>query len=170
MIVFIVEVFVLCALFTLSCMSQANGLMDHLERNVVNYPEPIVQRLIEQGKISRNRTFTFAERMKKKWPIMIVFGIFIGILVRYVNGCVSFISGFGTSYLIWTIVDWYDALIIDCVWFCHSKKCIISGTEDLVDAYHDYKFHIRRSCLGMLVGLVVCLIAGLVVEVLGYGC
>ena len=69
--------------------------------------------------------------------------------------------------MIWTIVDWYDAFILDCGWFCHSKKCIIPGAEDLTDAYHDYMFHIKGSAVGMLIGLPCCLIPGVVAMILG---
>lgn len=80
-------------------------------------------------------------------------GIIIGLIIKYVNGCNTFISGFTNSYLIWVIVDWHDALVIDCLWFSHSKRCVIPGTKDMTDSYHDYMFHIKRSCLGMLIGL-----------------
>ncbi len=42
------------------------------------------------------------------------------------------------SYGLWFAVVRYDAFIIDCVWFTHSKKVIISGTEDMVDEYYNY--------------------------------
>lgn len=58
------------------------------------------------------------------------------------------------------VVDWYDALVIDCLWFCHSKRCIIPRTEDMTTAYHDYGFHIRGSVKGMLIGPQVCLLVG----------
>ncbi len=58
------------------------------------------------------------------------------------NGCTTIATGFGVSYLIWTIVDWYDA-------------------------YHDYMFHIKDSATGMLIGLPCCLIAGVVAMVIG---
>jgi len=167
MVTFIIEVVVLCVLFTMSCMSSVSKVMNNLEQAKLDYPEPIIQRLIEQGRVSGERPFTIVQKIKKKWPIMIVFGIAIGLIVRYINGCTTFVSGFVVSYLIWTIVDWYDALVIDCIWFCHSKKCIIPGTEDLVDAYHDYMFHIKGSCTGMLIGLPCCLIAGVVTMILG---
>lgn len=93
---------------------------------------------------------------------MVVVGLLLGLIVRYINGCATFLSGFGVSYLLWTIADRYDALILDCLWFCHSKRCVIPGTEDLTDAYHDYWFHIKGSCAGMLIGLPCCLIAGLI--------
>ena len=97
---------------------------------------------------------------------MLVLGLLLGLLVRYANGCMSFLSGVWISYLLWVIVDWYDALILDCVWFCHSKRCIIPGTEDLTEAYHDYMFHIKGSCIGMLFGLPCCFLAGTIAALL----
>ncbi len=160
MIPFILEAVVLCLLLTVGCVSLSGRLMKNLELAKLNYPAPIVQRLIDLGLVSGDKPPAVWQRVKKKSPALFVLGILMGLLMRYVNGCTTFLSGFGVSYLLWTIVDWYDALIIDCVWFCHSRHCIIPGTEDLTDAYHDYWFHIKGSCAGMLFGLPCCLIAG----------
>ena len=167
MLAFMIEVVILCILFTISCIGLTDRMMKDLERAKLGYPEAIVQRLIDQGRVFGERPPTLVRRVKKKWPIMIVFGILIGLIVRYVNGCTTFVSSFGISYMIWTIVDWYDALVLDCGWFCHSQKCIIPGTEDLTDAYHDYMFHIKGSAVGMLIGLPCCLIAGIAAMILG---
>ena len=45
--------------------------------------------------------------------------------------------------MIWLIIDWYDALVLDSIWFCHSKKVRIPGTEDM-EEYKDYCFHIKQ--------------------------
>jgi len=71
-------------------------------------------------------------------------------------------KGFLYSYLLWNIVDWWDAIFIDCIWFCHSKKVIIPGTEGMKE-YKDYLFHIKESLKGMLFGLPTCVIVGLFV-------
>ncbi len=84
--------------------------------------------------------------------------------MRYANDCTGFLSGFGVYFLLWLAVDWYDALIVDCVLFCHCKRFVIPGTEDLTKAYHDY--HIKGSCFGMLIGLPCCLIAGAITALL----
>ena len=51
------------------------------------------------------------------------------------------------------------------------KKCptaivigILPGTGDMTEAYHDYGYHVKASCVGMLIGLPVCLMIGLVVQ------
>ena len=54
------------------------------------------------------------------------------------------------------------ALVLDCIWFCHGKRFIIPGTEDMKEAYHDYRFHIKGALIGMLLLVPLALIAGLV--------
>ena len=38
----------------------------------------------------------------------------------------------------------------------------------MVDTYHDYMFHIKGSLKGMLIGLPVCLIIGVIIQVLSW--
>ena len=52
------------------------------------------------------------------------------------------------------------------IWFCRSKQFIIEGTEDMIQEYHNYLFHIKSSIIGELIGLIVCLIVSLVVSLL----
>lgn len=44
-----------------------------------------------------------------------------------------------------------------------SKRMIIPGTEDLVDAYHDYWHHIKYAVIGMFSQAVIALPVGLLV-------
>ncbi len=165
MLLLFIEALVICILFTLTCMFLVGRVTDNLELVKLNYPPEIVQRLIDLGMVSGDKPLPLIQRLKKKWPAMIVMGVLLGLIVRFINGCETFLSGFGTSYLLWLIVDWYDALILDCVWFCHSKRCVIPGTEDLTDAYRDYMFHIKGSCVGMLIGIPCCLIAAVIAAI-----
>ena len=82
------------------------------------------------------------------------------------NGCDTFLCGALTSYALWVVVNWFDALVLDCIWFCHDKHFVIPGTEDMTDAYHDYWFHIKGALIGMLLGIPAALMAGLIVIVL----
>lgn len=63
---------------------------------------------------------------------------------------------------------WPAAIVIDILWLCHSKVWILPGTEDMTVAYHDYGYHVKSSCVGMLIGLPVCLLIGLVVQVISW--
>lgn len=73
-------------------------------------------------------------------------------------------EGFGYGFLLWTIVNIYDAVIIDICWFCQNPRFVFEGTEDMVADYHDYWFHIKESLKGEVIALVVCAIVGLIIH------
>ena len=107
--------------------------------SVGDYPPAIREKCMELGLIEkREQRFTKADILRK---------------------------GFRDAYLIWLTIDWYDALVLDCIWFCHSKKVRIPGTEDM-EEYKDYRFHIKQSCIGMLLGLPACLAVGVITAIL----
>ena len=41
---------------------------------------------------------------------------------------------------------------------------IFKGTEDMVDEYHNYWFHIKESLIGEVLALAICAIVGLVIQ------
>ncbi len=130
-----------------------------------DYPPAIRQRCIELGLIEdRKQRFTKKDLLRKGLA-MIVFALLFALILRHVNKIRGFREGFLTSYIIWLAIAWFDALVVDCLWFCHTGKVKIPGTEDMPE-YKDYLFHIRQSCIGSLLGLPVCLIVGLLVTVI----
>ena len=133
--------------------------------SVGDYPPAIREKCIESGLIEkREQRFTRADIIRKGAALLVFVFAFTFILKQF-NGANTFWKGFRDSYLIWLIIDWYDALILDCIWFCHSKKVRIPGTEDM-EEYKDYRFHIRQSCIGMLLGLPACLAVGAITAIL----
>ena len=133
--------------------------------SVGDYPPDIREKCIELGLIAeRKQRFTRADIIRKGIAAAAFVLIFALVLKKY-NGADTFLQGFAESYLIWLIIDWYDALVLDCIWFCHSRKVRIPGTEDMKE-YKDYWFHIRQSCIGMLLGLPACLAVGVITAIL----
>lgn len=165
MTTFLIEAVVLCLLFHLVIWRQAGK---EPAKRIYSYPPAIVERYIELGRIPDKKNPGTLERVKKKWPAAIVIGILLGAIVYFVNGSQSFLNGFLVSYGLWLIVDWYDAIVLDIHWFCHSKIWILPGTEDMTDAYHDYGYHVKATCVGMLIGIPVCLMNGLVVQMISW--
>ena len=161
--IFIIETLVLVVLFTVICLIMCSNVDEHLNWVALNYPPEVVEYLIGEGRIDIPKTLTRKEKMKKKLPIAIFFIIILSAIVWHINGCRTFFSAFITCFGIWTIVDWYDALVLDCLWFCHSKKIRVSGTEHMDKAYKDYMFHIKGSAFGMIIGFVVSVLVGVVV-------
>lgn len=130
-----------------------------------DYPPAIRERCEELGLIEkREKQFSKKEIIKKIIAVimLIVFAVFIMIKINHAS---TFIQGFGYSFIIWLAITWYDAFIIDCVWFCHSKTMRIPGTEDMKE-YHDYLFHIKSSLIGTLIGIPACAIVGIFVMIL----
>lgn len=129
---------------------------------VGDYPPEIIKRCVELKIIPERKTrFTKKEIIKK----VIAFILFVAILAFIVykfNGANTFMQGFINSYIIWLAVCWYDALILDCIFFCNVKRFRIPGTEDMKE-YKDYLFHIKGSIRGSIIGIPACVLVGLLV-------
>ncbi len=130
--------------------------------SIGDYPEPIRKRCVELGLIeSSARRFTKREFIRKVIAVF-VFAVIFALVLKHFNHADSFMEGFRDSYFIWLVITWYDALVLDCIWFCHSDKVKIPGTGDMKE-YKDYMFHIRQSCIGTLLGIPACAMVGLLV-------
>lgn len=129
-----------------------------------DYPPEIRKKCEDLGLVEAGKKRFSKKEIIRKIIGMIVFGIIFALILSKVNKADTFWKGFIDSYIIWLAIDWFDALIIDCLWFCHSKKVIIKGTEGMKE-YKDYLFHVKQSCIGMLLGLPVCLLVGLLVMI-----
>ena len=158
--VFLIEAVVACAVFTVFVFLMSRDPV----KSIFNYPPAIIERCKNLGLVNdSNRPGGVAFYVKKIFAL-VVFGILLGLLVRYVNGCNTFWSGALTAYALWCVVNWFDALVLDCIWFCNDPHFVIKGTEDMTAAYHDYWFHIKGALIGMLLAIPAALIAGLVVS------
>lgn len=80
-------------------------------------------------------------------------------------GATDFKTGFLYTYGLWLLVDWYDCFFLDWVLFANVKCIRLPGTEHMDKAYHQKKYHVVRSLIGMAVGLIPCLLAGALVMV-----
>ena len=160
--VFLIESLVACALFTFFVFLMSRDPV----KTIFNYPPAIIERCDKLGLVDASNKPGGVAFYVKKLTAMAVFGVLLGLLVRYINGCTSFWSGFLTAYALWVVVNWWDAIAMDCLWFCHDKRFIIPGTEDMVNDYHDYWFHIRGALIGMLLGIPAALAAGLITIIL----
>lgn len=154
----VIEVIVSLILFTVVVILLT--IKDPLA-SINDYPKAIRERCIELGLIEpRNSRYTKKELIRKILA-MLVFCIIASIILFFINEATSFIEGFIESYIIWFIICWYDAFIIDCVWFTHSKKVRIKGTTDMKE-YKDYLFHIKQSLIGTILGIPCCAFIGLI--------
>lgn len=127
-----------------------------------DYPPAIIDRCVKLKIIpKRENRFTKKEIIKKIIAAVLFILLFAYVVHRF-NGADTFIKGFINSSVIWFVICWYDALILDCIFFCNVKRFRIPGTEDMKE-YKDYWFHIKGSIRGSLIGIPACIIVGLFV-------
>lgn len=129
---------------------------------VGDYPPTIIKRCIELKIIPERKTTFTKKELIKKVIASILFVTILAYIVYKFNGANTFTSGFINSYIIWFAVCWYDALILDCIFFCNLKRFRIPGTEDMKE-YKDYLFHIKGSIRGSIIGIPACALVGLLV-------
>ena len=159
--IIIIETIILGLLFTIMVYKMSRNPIKEL----YNYPHKIQERVksLEQYK---NDIPTQKKKISVKVIASLIIIIVISLIMKYINGYNIFFDGFKYSFIIWSIINWYDAIVLDCIWFCHDKQFIIKGTEDMVEEYHNYWFHIKGSIIGEIIGLFICLIVGMIVSLL----
>ena len=154
-----IESAVLCLLFTL----MVYGMSREPVKQLYNYP-PKIQERVRSLPAYEVKIPTQKNKLAAKLGASVLFVVVLSLILRYVNGCMSFPQAFGTGFLLWTIVNLWDAIVLDILWFCHDPHFILKGTENMVSDYHDYWFHIKGFFIGEALALAVCALAGLIVQ------
>ncbi len=157
--IIVIECIILCALFTIMVYIMSRNPI----KTLYNYP-PKIQERVKSLSEYRDKIPTKNDKILAKSLVSIFIIIIISLILRYINGYTTFKEGFGYGLLIWTVVNIYDALIIDICWFCQSKKFVFKGTEDMKKEYHNYWFHIKESLKGELIALIICSLVGLIIQ------
>ena len=157
--ILVIESIVLCALFTIMVYIMSREPI----KTLYNYP-PKIQERVKSLDEYKDKIPTQKNKILAKSLVSILIIAIISLILRYVNGYTTFIEGFGYGFLLWTIVNIYDAVVMDIIWFCHDPYFVFKGTEDMVDEYHNYWFHIKGSLIGEGLALVICAIVGLVIQ------
>ena len=99
--------------------------------------------------------------LKKGFALLLCAAVFVGLAL--LAGAKGFKTAFLASYGLWFVVDWYDCFFLDWVLFANVKRIRLPGTEQMDLAYHQKKYHVIRSLIGMALGLVPCLVCGWIV-------
>jgi hypothetical protein len=157
--IIVIEGIVLCAAFTATVYAMSRNPI----KTLYNYP-PKIQERVKSLEEYKDQIPTRKNKLAAKGVAMLVFAFLLSMILRYINGYTTFLEAFGLGFLLWTIVSLYDAIVLDIIWFCHDPHFVFKGTEDMVEEYHNYWFHIKGFFIGEGLALVVCALAGLVVQ------
>ena len=132
-------------------------------KSLYNYP-PKIQERVKSLEEYKDKIPTQKNKLAAKLGASVLFVVVLSLLLRYVNGYTTFLQAFGWGFLLWTVVNLWDAVVLDILWFCHDPRFVFKGTEDMVSDYYDYWFHIKGFFIGEALALVICAAAGLVVQ------
>ena len=157
--IIVIESIILCVLFTIMVYVVSREPI----KTLYNYP-PKIQERVKALDEYKEKIPTQENKVVAKIIASIVFLIIICIVLRYINGYTTFIDSFKYGFLLWTDVNLYDAIVLDIIWFCHDKHFVFKGTEDMVKEYHNYWFHIKGFFIGEILALVICTLAGLIIQ------
>ncbi len=157
--ILIIESVVLCLIFTIMVYIMSREPI----KTLYNYPPKIQERVKSLAKY-KNKIPTQENKIIAKLFASIIFLIIICIVLRYINGYTTFKESFIYGFILWTIVNLWDLIVLDIIWFCHDKYFIFKGTEDMVDEYHNYLFHIKGFFIGESLALIICFLAGIIIH------
>ena len=157
--IILIESIVLCALFTLMVYIMSREPI----KTLYNYP-PKIQERVKSLDEYKDKIPTQENKVAAKLIASVIFLAIICVILRYINGYTTFLESFGYGFLLWTIVNLYDAIVLDIIWFCHDPHFVFKGTEDMKEEYHNYWFHIKGFFIGEILALVICSLAGLLVQ------
>ena len=157
--IIVIESIILCAVFTAMVFVISREPI----KTLYNYP-PKIQERVKTLDAYKDKIPTQENKIIVKVFASILFLVIICVVLRYINGYTTFIKSFGYGFLLWTIVNLYDAIVLDIIWFCHDKHFIFKGTEDMIKEYHNYWFHIKGFFIGELLALVICGLSGIIIQ------
>ena len=159
--IIIIESIVLCLIFTLMVFVMSRDPI----KTLYNYP-PKIQERVKSLKEYEGKIPTDNNKIIAKIGASIIFLIIICLVLKHINGLDTFLESFLCGFLLWTIVNLYDLVVLDIIWFCHDKYFILKGTEDMIGEYHNYLFHIKGFFIGEGLALIICLLAGIIIQFL----
>ena len=129
-----------------------------------DYPKEIQEEYFKTHERIPTNPLSLGVALKKGFALLVALGIMVVLMVA--AGANDFLSAFLLSYGIWFVIDWYDCFFLDWVLFANIKKIRLPGTEHMDKEYHQKKYHFVHSVIGMGLGLVPCLLCGVIFIVL----
>lgn len=163
MILFI-ECVVACAIFNAIITP---SVMRNPLNHIMSYPKAIRTRV--EG-LSQYREVI--HKTEQKHILMKIVTCIISVVllacVAYLSGAHTFTGVFIHVFVIFFAVNIYDLVVMDILIFCKSKRVRIPGTEDMVKEYESPKHHMIGAIKGTVIGVVVALLSGGIVQFVMY--
>lgn len=153
--IFLIESIILCALFTIAVPFK---LMRDPIKGIMSYPTAIRRRVESlpqyQGTIRQEER----AHMGKKLAFVPIVAAVLAVL-GWLSGAHTFFPAFLHGFGLFMVVNLFDLVVLDWLWFCRSPKVRLPGTEDMEKEYRDPWFHLRGFAKGIVIGLFISLLA-----------
>ena len=119
--IIVIESVILCVLFTIMVYMVSREPI----KTLYNYP-PKIQERVKTLEEYKDRIPTNENKVIVKVCASIIFLIILFVIFRYINGYTTFLDCFRYGFLLWTIVNLYDLIVLDIIWFCHDKYFVFN--------------------------------------------
>lgn len=130
---------------------------------ITSYPTVIRKRIESLPQYQEIATTMEKKHIFRK-IIAAVICTFILSIIAYFSGAKTFKSAFIHVFILFSSVNIFDVFALDLGLFCHSKKVIIQGTEDMVDEYRKPWYHIKGGIWVTIWGFIIALLSGFYVH------
>ncbi|WP_205410334.1 hypothetical protein [Gracilibacillus timonensis] len=160
--VLFIQCMVVCLLFSLAILVQL--IKNDPVKNLYNYP-PNIQKRVKSMKEYEGRIPSRNDKLTFKLMGAVVF-VLVGMLLVWTAEVDGFLGAFIHMFLLFTVVNLYDLIVIDWLLFRYVKRFRIPGTEDMVKDYHNYWFHFVAFLKGIVIGLVIAVVVASVYSLL----
>ena len=104
----IIESIILCLLFTIMVYIISREPI----KTLYNYP-PKIQERVKSLEEYKDKIPTQENKIVVKIVASVLFLIIICLILRYINGYETFIDSFKYGFLLWTIVNLWDLIVLD---------------------------------------------------------
>lgn len=129
-----------------------------------DYPPKIQERIISLPQYKDKIPTSQKTYGIKIIAVIILLVVLVGMC--YWSSATSFIKTFVHVFIIATAINLYDLLILDLIWFCHSKHFRLPGTEDMVEEYKSSATHFKGFFMGLVVSLIISVVVSGIVQLL----
>ena len=117
--IIVIESIALCLMFTLMVFLMSRDPIKQL----YNYP-PSIQERVKSLDEYKDKIPTQKNKVAAKSVASVLFVVVLSLILRFVNGYTTFGKAFGYCFLLWTIVNLWDAVVLDMIWFCHDQVTV----------------------------------------------
>ncbi len=88
--------------------------------------------------------------------------------IAWFSGARTYKDAFIHIFILLFSINLYDLFILDIWLFCHNKRVIIPGTEDMVKEYKNPVHHIKGAIIGIFIGLVIATTSSGIISLINY--